>query len=122
MSLIFAGVTPELGWIETGSFTSTGLFSQTGNRACFKFIRWLSFQLHSRFPGGSLTDSGRILSRTKKVPSGLFMNLNKRPHAPSLPEDTLPPEPAMDPREELSAVAECVATCINKVIPNPIAI
>jgi hypothetical protein len=122
MSLIFADFTPELGWIGTGSFTSTGLFSQTGNRACFKFIRWLSFQLHSRFPGGSLTDSGRILSRTKKVPSGLFMNLSKRSHAPSLAKATLPPEPAMDPGGDLTAVAECAANCISKVIPHSIAI
>jgi hypothetical protein len=122
MSLIFADFTPELGWIGTGSFTSTGLSSQTGNRACFKFIRWISFQLHSRFPGGSLTDSGRIPSRTKTVPTGLFMNLSKRSHAPSLAKDPLLSGPAMDPEKDLTAVAECAATCINKVIPHPIAI
>src|SRR5712672_3781207 len=58
-------------------------FLQTGQRTCIQLISWLSCQLHYRLPSVSVRDSGRIRSRTKSVPAGLFMHLNKHSRTPS---------------------------------------
>jgi signal transduction histidine kinase len=116
MSVIFADCNPEHDSFGTEIIASADLLLQTGNRACFRFISWLSYQNHSRHPGSLLKDSGRVLSGTTRVPAGLFMNLNKQSHTSPLSESTI------DPENYLSAMTERVAGCIRHVIPHPIAI
>jgi len=115
MPVTFADCNPVYDPKEAEIIASPALSLETGNWACFKFISWLSFQLHSRLPSGSLKDSGRIPSRTP-VPAGLFMNLNKQSHPPSLSEGVI------DVDDRISAPTELVADCIRNVIPHPVAI
>jgi hypothetical protein len=115
MSVIFTDGNPECDSFGTETVAPSDLMPQMGNRACFKFIGWLSYQNHSR-PPGSLKDSRGIRSGTLPVPSGLFMNLNKQSNTSQLSEGT------NAPKNDLSVITECMAGCIRHVIPHPIAI